>query len=134
MAADEPLGPAWHLDRSAVINPNASMGVGLGRGAGATVMACALVACSDGPDYGPPANAAALCDKWDEMDAAHEAESLDARELTTAWAALLPDGAKHDAALAFYPSAGDPGPNASGWQAAEAGDRLYSYRQDVCGK
>jgi hypothetical protein len=86
-------------------------------------------ACSEGGDD----EAAALCNKWDTLDAELEDQTLTARDRAAELAALLPDAFKRDAALYYYPGAGDPGPDADGTMAEAAGHRLREYRDQVCG-
>ena len=101
--------------------------------AGAIGLVMAFSGCSDDS---PPAvhNAEALCRQWDKVDAEHAAESATAIDETTKLAGMLPDEYDDEAALFFYPAAGDPGPNASGAMAAEAGGELADFRREVCGK
>jgi hypothetical protein len=108
-----------------------AMKLGLGLGLG-LVLTLTYAACTDDsvPDVD---NAEALCRQWDKVDAEHAAETRTASEETTKLAAMLPAEYDDEAALAFYPAAGDPGPNASGAMAAEAGEELQHYRIQVCG-
>ena len=100
------------------------------------VLALATIACSG--DSAPDVDSAdALCRQWDRADAqtAAQAEvSDDPYAETTKLAEMLPDEYQHDAALFFYPYAGDPGPDADGAMAADAGGRLDAFRMDVCGE
>lgn len=100
----------------------------------ALVAISALAACSgdDGTADLGSEKATEMCRQWDTVDAELAAETLGARDAIAALAALLPEEYKRDAALRYYPGAGDPGPDADASKAIEAGDRLDSYRQEVC--
>lgn len=90
--------------------------------------------CSGDGDDVAPVRQSALCEQWNRSDAAHLAEADNARDESATLAALLPEEYQDDAALFFYPAAGDPGPDASGDLAVEAGERLDRYRNSVCGE
>jgi hypothetical protein len=82
-------------------------------------------------------NAEALCRQWDKADeqtAAQTESGDDPYSETTKLAEMLPGKYKHDASLFFFPYAGDPGPDADGSMAADAGGRLDAFRMDVCGE
>ena len=74
-----------------------------------------------------------LCVQWQRVDAELAAETLTARDEIAVLADLLPAAYKQDAALFYYPGAGDPGPNADGSMADDAGRRLRTLRREVCG-
>ena len=75
-----------------------------------------------------------LCAQWDKVSAELAAETLTAREEIAILAGLLPAEYRRDAALFYYPGAGDPGPDADATMAIEAGARLEALRLDACGK
>ena len=87
-----------------------------------------LAACAD-DEESPNAK---LCAQWERADAEAAAESETYGEAITQVVALLPEKYKQDAALLYYPYGGDPGPDADGAQAVEAGGRLERFRNESC--
>lgn len=86
------------------------------------------------PSENGSAGVSTLCAQWDKVDAELAADTLTARDEIAVLAELLPVDYQRDAALFYYPGAGDPGPDADGIEAEQAGDRLESLRLDTCGK
>ena len=74
-----------------------------------------------------------LCAQWQTVDVELAAEAANARAEVGLLAELLPEEYRSDAALFYYPGAGDPGPGADGVQAEEAGERLARFRLEECG-
>ena len=63
-----------------------------------------------------------LCAQWDKVDAELAAETLAARDEIAVLAELLPADYKREAALVYYPGAGDPGPEADAIKAEKPGN------------
>ena len=74
-----------------------------------------------------------LCAQWNTVDVDLAAETTNARAEVGLLAELLPEEYKQDAALFYYPGAGDPGSDADGVRAEQAGERLARFRFEECG-